>query len=100
MLSRMPKPMPLVSSVLGCVFCPLFFLHFTIFFRSAGGGVGHRSPRGDGLAVPSRRGGGPARGLGGGRTRRLPCGGAACAYASGSAPRPPRHHLFGGEAGD
>ena len=48
------QPVPLVSSILGRAFHPLFFLHFTIFARSAGGGVGDRPPRGDGPAAPPR----------------------------------------------
>ena len=49
-------------------------------------------------AVNSRRGGGPARGPGGWRARRLPCGGAAGAHVGGSAPHPSRDHPLIGEA--
>ena len=43
-LPQTSKSVPLVSSILGHVSNPLFSQHFTILIRSAGGGVGHRSP--------------------------------------------------------
>ena len=49
MLPQTPSTVPLVSSVLGRVSHPLFFLHFMIFICSTGGGVGRHSSQSDGL---------------------------------------------------